>query len=108
MLPLSPVIKTGTVFMAEKYKMSSYKGTVAEEIFRLAFTTDAHGPIVHQATERNDLTPSFLLGSAQEMSITSFKDPEIQPLISETAAWIQSIHLINLGEPFKEGYLPIN
>lgn len=107
-LPLAPVIKTGTVFMTEKYKMDSYVGTMAEEISRLSFTTKARGPIVQQATERNDLTPSFLLGTTQETPITSLKDHKIQPLISEMPALIQSIHMIKLCEPLKEGHMPIN
>ena len=89
--PLAPVVKIGTAFMTEKYKMESYVGIMTDGISRLAFSTKECDPIVQQVTERKDLAPSFLLGVIQETSIIALKDHKIQPPISEMPA---SIHMI--------------
>ncbi|MBI2469697.1 MAG: hypothetical protein HYV59_00425 [Planctomycetes bacterium] len=103
--PPAPVIKTGTAFMTEKYKMESHAGMMHEEISRLTFTTKEREPIVQHVTERKDLMPSFLLGVIQETSITALKDHKIQPSISGMP---ESINMIKLCEPLKEGRMPVN
>lgn len=101
----APVIKMGTAFVTGKYKMESYVGNMTEEIPHLTFTTKEREPIVQQATERKYLMPSFLRGGIQETSITTLKDQKIQRPISEMT---ESIHMIKLCEPLKEGRMPIN
>jgi hypothetical protein len=103
--PPASMIKTGTAFMTEKYKMESSAGIMAEEISRLTFTTKECAPIVRQVTERNDLMPSLLLGVIQETPITALKDLKIQPPLSGIP---ESINMIKLYEPLKEGRMPIN
>lgn len=103
--PPAPVIKMGTAFVTGKYKMESYVGNMTEEISHLTFTTKEREPIVQQATERKYLMPSFLRGGIQETSITTLKDQKIQRPISEMT---ESIHMIKLCEPLKEGRMPIN
>lgn len=103
--PPAPVIKMGTAFVTGKYKMESYVGNMTEEISHLTFTTKEREPIVQQATERKYLMPSFLLGGIQETSIPTLKNHKIQPPLS---GMTESIHMIKLCEPLKEGRMPIN
>ena len=88
----APAIKTGTAFMTE-------------EISRLTFTTKKSDPIVQQVTERKDLMPSLVLDVNQETPITALKDHKIQPPLSGIP---ESINIIKLCEPLKEGRMPIN
>ncbi|HHT9137815.1 MAG TPA: hypothetical protein ACFYEK_11315 [Candidatus Wunengus sp. YC60] len=103
--PPAPVIKTGTAFMTEKYKMESYVGNMTEEISRLTFITKEREPIVQQVTEEKYLTPLLLLEVIRETPTKALKDQEIQRPISEMTA---SIHMIKLCEPIKEGRMPVN
>lgn len=102
---IAPVVKIGTAFMTEKYKMESSVSIITEGISRLVFTTKECGPIVHQVTEGKDLMPLFLLGGIQETTITALKDLKIQPPVSEMTA---SLNMIKLCEPLKEGRMPIH
>ena len=103
--PPAPVIKTGTAFMTEKYKMKSYAGIMTEEISRLTFITKEREPIVQQVAGEKDLMPLLLLEVIRETPTTALKDQKIQRPISEMAA---SIHMIKLCEPLKERRIPIN
>ena len=103
--PPAPVIKMGTAFVPGKYKMESHVGIMTEEVSRLTFKTKEREPIVQPVTERKELLPSFILGVIQETSVTTLKDHKIQPPISEMT---ESIHMIKLCEPLKEGRMPIH
>ena len=103
--PPAPVIKTGTAFMTEKYKMESYVGNMTEEISRLTFITTEREPIVQQVTGEKDIMPLLLLEVIRETPPTALKDQKIQHPISEMTA---SIHMIKLCEPLKERRISIN
>jgi hypothetical protein len=103
--PPAPAIKMGTAFVTGKYTMDSYVGTIPEEISRLTFITKKRGPIVQQVTGRKDLMTSSLLGIIQDTPIVGLQDHKIQPPISGTA---ESVTMIKLCAPLKEGRMPID
>lgn len=103
--PPASVIKAGTAIITGKYKTESYVGNMTEEISRLPFITKKSGPIAQQATGRKDLMTSSLLGVIQDTSIVGLQDHKIQPPISGTA---ESVTMIKLCAPLKEGRMPIH
>lgn len=103
--PPAPEMKIGTAVIAGKYKGGSHAGIVADEFSRLTFTKKGCDPIIHQITERQDLTTASLLGIMQDTSIMALKDHMVQPPLSEMPS---RIHMIKLYEPLREGRIPID
>lgn len=104
---LAPVVKAGTVFIAEKYEPGTSVRNMNEGILGLQFTTKKCEPIIQPVMERQDLTLLSLLPFIQETSIAQLQSHKIQPPISEMTSAIRII-MTKLSGPLKEGRIPID